>query len=228
MPPPYRGVILDADNTLFDFSRSQRESLEAVLEDHPHLAARAHAPFETANQTVWHQYENGKITSQELRVKRFQLLFEELEISADPDVADERYVNVLATKAYLLPGALELLRYLASRMPVVLGTNGLSSIQRGRVRRAGISRFFTGMVISDELGTPKPERGFFEACLSFLEIPRRSALMVGDSATSDIRGALQAGIDACWYNPERRVYPPGEPEPTWTVLSLLQIQSIVR
>jgi len=48
----------------------------------------------------------------------------------------------------------------------------------------------------------KPSLAFFQAC--FEKIPDfnpSTALMVGDSLTSDIRGGLNAGIRTCWFNP---------------------------
>jgi YjjG family noncanonical pyrimidine nucleotidase len=227
MPRPYRGIILDADNTLFDFSRSQRESLEAVLADQPDYGKRAHAPFEAANRTVWEQYERGNITSEKLRVKRFELLFAELGISRDPDAAARSYLNVLSTKTHMLPGALKLLQSLSARFPLVLGTNGLAAVQRARIERSGIAPYLAGVIISEEIGTPKPDRAFFDTCLSVLGVQPARAMMVGDSPSSDIRGAREACIDACWYNPAGREYPPGEPRPTWTVRTLSQIEAIV-
>ena len=44
---------------------------------------------------------------------------------------------------------------------------------------------------------------FFEA--AFAQIPdfdKKRAILIGDSLTSDIKGANNAGVDACWYNPE--------------------------
>ncbi len=36
-------------------------------------------------------------------------------------------------------------------------------------------------------------------------IARDNCLLVGDSLSSDIRGANNAGIPCCWYNPKRRL-----------------------
>jgi FMN phosphatase YigB (HAD superfamily) len=56
-----------------------------------------------------------------------------------------------------------------------------------------------------ELGTAKPAVEIFEIALAGLGSPaKRSALMVGDSLSSDIQGGRNAGIATCWYNPQRR------------------------
>ena len=57
-----------------------------------------------------------------------------------------------------------------------------------------------GVFISEEIGSPKPQRRFFDHCLSHVEEKDKSRiLIVGDSLTSDIKGGVQAGIPTCWY-----------------------------
>ena len=45
--------------------------------------------------------------------------------------------------------------------------------------------------------------------LNLLGIAADEALMVGDSINSDIRGANNAGIDVCWFNPKGATLPEG-------------------
>jgi HAD superfamily hydrolase (TIGR01549 family) len=88
---------------------------------------------------------------------------------------------------------------------LALVTNGLSDVQRARIERLGLGRYFDAIAISSELGSAKPAPAIFEFALAGLGAPARAtALMVGDSLTSDIRGGRNAGIATCWYNPHRR------------------------
>ena len=60
------------------------------------------------------------------------------------------------------------------------------------------------------MGADKPSAAFFRAC--FDAIPRfdpAPSVMVGDSLTSDIRGARNVGLRSCWYNPQ---YLPPRPD----------------
>ena len=43
--------------------------------------------------------------------------------------------------------------------------------------------------------------------LEILNLPARDVLMIGDSLSSDIQGAINVGIPACWYNPARKPCP---------------------
>ena len=87
-------------------------------------------------------------------------------------------------------------------------TNGVAATQRKRIRAAGIWDYFDDVFISEELDSQKPQKLFFDRCLARLGVGAdgaeaflRTALVIGDSLTSDIKGAFNAGIDSCWYNP---------------------------
>ena len=48
-----------------------------------------------------------------------------------------------------------------------------------------------------------------QKALEMLKISPSEALMIGDSLTSDIQGAINAGVHACWYNPGHKEAPEG-------------------
>jgi 2-haloacid dehalogenase len=51
-------------------------------------------------------------------------------------------------------------------------------------------------------GSPKPHTGFFDYAFERMGDHRRETMLViGDSLSSDIKGANNAGIPCCWYNP---------------------------
>ena len=98
---------------------------------------------------------------------------------------------------------------IAEKLPVLLVTNGMTTIQKNRFARSPLRTLVKGMVISEELGVSKPRPGIFHAALNQLGVSPRDALMVGDGVNSDIRGANAAGIDACWLNPAGKPLPDG-------------------
>jgi 2-haloacid dehalogenase len=81
-------------------------------------------------------------------------------------------------------------------------TNGLSDVQRARIERCGLDDYFDAVIISSEVGHTKPRGEIFDIAFERLGNPSRSsAVMIGDSLTSDIRGGSDYGIATCWYNP---------------------------
>ena len=47
----------------------------------------------------------------------------------------------------------------------------------------------------------KPDAAFFEICLKRIGEPKSSCIMIGDSLTSDMLGAKNAGMDSVWFMP---------------------------
>lgn len=78
----------------------------------------------------------------------------------------------------------------------------------------GLTPYFDGIVISSCEGCQKPDKAFFEVLLSRYGLDREQSIMIGNDKTSDIRGALKAGLDSLYLasnlSPETD---PGLPQP---------------
>jgi 2-haloacid dehalogenase len=59
------------------------------------------------------------------------------------------------------------------------------------------------------MGVDKPSLAYFRRCIAAVEgFDPETAVIVGDSLTSDIRGGRNAGIRTCWFNPRRKAANP--------------------
>ena len=210
----YPGFLLDADNTLLDYGRGEREAfLESVA---PVLAGvppeEARQAYARINAEHWARFERGAITVEELKLGRFRALLDFFGLRADPARLSAEYLAALSEKAFFLPHAREVLMELSRRAALCLITNGLTRVQRGRIRKAGIERFFRAILISEELGLAKPDPRFFLRAAEAAGLPCSELLCVGDNPSADIGGARAAGIAGCWYNPGGAAWPgPGDP-----------------
>ena len=225
----YRGVLLDADNTLFDYDRAEAEALEETfalaVPDVPR--SQAVAAYREINARYWKLFEQGSITAKGLQAGRWADLFQRLGKSGDPSEAAAIYVARLSTKTHFLPGASEFVRELARSARLCLITNGLSRVQRGRLAGSGIEGHFAAVLISEELGFAKPDPRFFLAAGTALNLPASQLLCVGDNPAADIAGARGAGIDACWFSPSGAPWPgPGDP-PEHIVHDLSEVLHLV-
>ena len=221
-------IFFDLDNTLLDFDRGEANALSRAfrqlgIDPTPAVLARYH----DINLRQWELLEEGKLTKDQVLTRRFDLLFAELGVSCDSQAVCDLYESFLAEEHDFIPGALELLEALSPRYSLHLATNGASAVQRRRLADSGILTYFQNIFISEEVGFHKPSPAFFLAC--FAAIPgfdHTSALMVGDSLTSDIRGGRNAGLRTCWFDRLGRPYRP-DVLPDYTVAALDQLPALL-
>ncbi len=201
--PRYDYVLFDADNTLLDFDRAEEEALRTTLTHYGFADLEtAQTRYLAINRALWSRFDRGEVSRERLVVERFAALQRELGGENDPAEVNRFYLACLGEGGYLLPGAAELCRALASSCTLAIVTNGVAVAQRGRFARSGLGETVSYLFISEELGYQKPQREFFDAALQALAVPDRSrVVVVGDSLAADILGAVNAGLDSIWYNP---------------------------
>jgi 2-haloacid dehalogenase len=209
----YRCLLFDADGTLFDYDRAESSALAQVFEQNGLAYDPAYLPvYREVNQLVWQMLEKKQLTSDILKLRRFELLLERIGVAQPAENFSERYLRCLANCSELVDGADGFLKGIAGKYRVAIVTNGLRSVQRSRLERSTIRDHIEAMIISEEIGHSKPAAEFFDLAFARLGNPAKGeVLMVGDSWTADIEGAARYGIDACWYNPKRLPRPASPP-----------------
>jgi YjjG family noncanonical pyrimidine nucleotidase len=202
----YEWLLFDADSTLFDYDRAEASALRRTFEEMGRPFEPGHAEaYRRINGQIWLEFEQGRISQERLRTRRFELLFDAVGVELPPEAFSARYLRNLAEGTYLIDGALEVIQSLHGRIGLMLITNGLKEVQRPRFARSALSGYFADLVISEEVGAAKPDARIFDVAFARMGHPRREAvLMVGDSLTSDMRGGADYGIDTCWFNPGQR------------------------
>ena len=195
----YKGIFIDADDTLFDFQAGEREAVGRVLEHLGIVDPGAAAAYQVINAGLWLDLEKGLTTQAQLKIRRFELLMTRYGVSGNPTEAAEYYVEALSEQSMLLPGALEAVQEVAGRLPVSVVTNGISAVQRGRMSRSPLRFLIKDFVISEEIGIAKPDPRVLEIALGNLGLGREDALMAGDGV-ADMRCAKNAAVDGCWLN----------------------------
>jgi len=107
----------------------------------------------------------------------------------------------------LFDDALPALEFLSARYPLVAVTNGNADLQR-----VGLAHFFRAAISAREFGVAKPDPRIFHAAAGAVDLTPEFVLHVGDDATLDALGALNAGMQAAWLNRGDSAWPhPNEP-----------------
>lgn len=204
----YTTIFWDLDQTLLNFELSMDYAIRAVfgqfgLEINDAVVMR----YEAINRGYWNRFELGRITKEELLVGRFRTLLEELGIDrVTPEEVQSVYQKELGSVFFYMDGAKELVTQLRAegyRQYVV--TNGVNATQANKMKLSGLDQIMDGVFVSELMGYPKPRKEYFDACFALLpDVKREECILVGDSLTSDMRGAANAEITSCWFNPAAR------------------------
>ncbi|NNE96028.1 MAG: noncanonical pyrimidine nucleotidase, YjjG family [Acidimicrobiales bacterium] len=200
--PRYRHLVFDFDHLLFDTDSSEADALATTLRahgvDNPHDLLDT---YQQINRALWHRVELGEITPNEVKSQRFEELADAANLDYDADSVADDYTRGLAAHGALYDGVADMLATLAETHRFSMVTNGIGSVQRGRLQRLGIDDAFDPLIISGEVGVAKPHADIFELVFAaHPDTPRNNFVMIGDSLTSDIQGGTNAGIDTCWYD----------------------------
>ncbi|HUR30614.1 MAG TPA: YjjG family noncanonical pyrimidine nucleotidase [Saprospiraceae bacterium] len=199
----YRWVLFDADHTLFDFDKASEEALSEVLVDHGiEWCEGMYRDYKKINIQCWMEHEQGIIDRDTLVYERFRRYFDFRNLDLDPVTTQQKYLEGLSAKPYLMPGAEEILTWLKDRINLGYITNGMGVVQRPRLESIGWHKKFNVIVIAGEIGFSKPHWEYFNFTHNQMGGPGKSeVLVVGDSLTADIAGAQLFGYHTCWFNP---------------------------
>jgi 2-haloacid dehalogenase len=206
----YRALLIDADDTIFDFGAAEKRAIAEVISFAGVTNPDAPDVYSEINKSYWRKLERGEVTTAFLRVARFRDFADRYNVSIDAQTLADEFVRALSRQHDLIPGALETLEIIAGHMSIAIVTNGIPEVQHARFDASPIMRFVSHLVISGEVGSQKPDPRIVHEALSCLGgVAPKDALLVGDGLLSDILAANRAGVDACWYNPKSLARPEG-------------------
>lgn len=199
----YKYILLDADDTLLDFAAAERAAfLQTLVRFSPegdYDPDALYALYHRVNDELWKALERGETTREALKIDRFSRVFEESRVlrgDTAPAFAAE-YMKSLSHEGVLVPGALETCKRLSEKYRLYIVTNGTSFVQHGRLDDSPISKYICDLFISEDIGVNKPAPEFFDRVIDAVGDRERSHyVVVGDSVTSDINGAVASGLDS--------------------------------
>lgn len=200
--------FFDLDDTLLDFQKSQIISFEKTFLDYgiENSLEVFFDRYRALSNNLWSQFEKNEIKKETLRVRRFELLFEEFKIDIDPYKFSDGYLKHLAENNFEILNARRVLDQLKSAgKELSIITNGIRSVQHERLHKSGLISYFTNIVVSEDAGVAKPHPQIFEHALNISNLKTNNAIIIGDKIEADVLGGLNAGIHTCWYNPSGRL-----------------------
>ena len=124
-------LLFDLDNTLLDFDKAEANAITRALDDVGiSVTNEMRDCYHKINLAQWKLLEQGKMTREEVKMRRFKLLFQEFDIKASPQEVAKHYQDYLGQGHYFIEGAEEVLQELSKRFRIYLVTNGTLSVQK--------------------------------------------------------------------------------------------------
>ena len=207
---PYTDLFIDFDDTLCDTHGNADLALREVFDDFGLQQWFAHpedfyTAYWQANIDLWQRYGRGEVTRQFLIVERFR---RPLSCGKGLDVTEQlcldmndRFLDHCAEKPGVVEGAHELVNYLLDRgYRLHLCSNGFHEVQYRKIHSCGFDGCFHSIILSEDAGVNKPSKGFFDYAFRLSGASPENTLMIGDGWDSDMRGAIDYGLDTMFFN----------------------------
>lgn len=221
----YQWILFDADETLFHFDAFA--GLQRMFSGYGvEFGKEQFIEYQLVNKPLWVQYQDNEITAQQLQETRFEYWAQKVGVT--PKAMNSAFMMAMAEICTPLDGARDLLdSLLANNVKMGIITNGFTELQKIRLEKTEFSHYFELIIISEQVGVAKPDKRIFEHTFSMMgEVELSNILMVGDNPDSDVLGGMNAGVDTCWLNAANLACP-NEVKPTYTVTSLVELQTIL-
>ena len=246
----YKAVFIDWDDTIGDFVGAAKRALQEMYDKYElsdYFASHEEfvSLYKPHNIELWDKYGKDLVTKEFLRVDRFlyPLLHGSkinvqgslsvvqdssilLDLRALAEQMSEDFLHLTTKYFSLLPGAEELVRYLAKKYPLTVVTNGFIEVQYEKFDKSGLRDCFSHIVLSEEVGCQKPNPRIYEEALRMNGVSAAETVMIGDSWNSDIQGAINAGIDQIWIRKSKDPLPDGQ-SATYLVHTLSDVMEIL-
>jgi HAD superfamily hydrolase (TIGR01509 family) len=218
-----KAVSLDLDDTLWPIwptiERAEKVLHDWLVANAPMAAALFSNPSarqeirdEVVNRHPELKHDLSSVRRESIRVALYRA-------GENPLLAEQAFDVFFAQRqrVTLFEDARPALEFLSTRVPLVSVSNGNANLEL-----VGLASHFRGSISAREFGVGKPDPRIFHAAAGALDIMPEEMLHVGDDATLDVLGALNAGMQAAWLNRADHLWP-HEQQPDVTVTNLLEL-----
>jgi putative hydrolase of the HAD superfamily len=205
-------IFFDLDHTLWDFDKNSEIAFNRIFKNKfPDICCNDFIEkYIPINQACWKLYQNDEISHPELRYNRLKLSFDAINIAvSDEDINQiaNDYIDSLTENNHLFDGAIEILEYLKPKYKLHIITNGFANIQDKKINNALLSGYFSTITNSESAGVKKPNSIIFDYAVNLAQASKENCIMIGDCLDADVNGALNAGLDAIFFNDKKMKAP---------------------
>lgn len=198
-----KAVLIDIDDTIFDFEKCSKNAFKNTLKKLDlNYKDKDFSYFNFVNDILWTKQKSGKLTINEVFMKRSEIMSKYFKINIEYENFNDLFVKYLYDEIVLVDEIEDLLSYLSKKYKIYAASNGIYDMQVNRLRKSNLDKYFKGIFVSDNIGYEKPDKRFFEKIMNLTKYSNNDLIMVGDSIKSDIIGAKNSKIKSIYFNKE--------------------------
>jgi putative hydrolase of the HAD superfamily len=190
---------------LWDFDKNSGLTFEKIFEIHEVDVSleKFLNVYEPINFKYWKLYREEKVTKQELRYGRLKDTFNEIDISLSDQLIDnlsEDYIVYLSSFNYVFDSTYDVLDYLNAKYELHIITNGFEEAQEKKMKASNLRKYFSTVTNSEMVGVKKPNPKIFNFAMDLSNSKPEHSVMIGDSLEADIKGAIDVGMQALYFD----------------------------
>ncbi|MGA5562980.1 HAD family hydrolase [Streptomyces platensis] len=202
---PLHAVLWDLDDTLFDYTGSDRAGVlrhlrtEGLLDTYGGEEA-ALERWRTAMETEFARFLAGEVGFLDHRRGRARTFLGTPLSDTEADAWFGRYLAHYEASWTLFPDSAPALAALAPLIRQAVLSNATTANQERKLAALGIRTRFEAVFCADELGCAKPAAEAFTGACQALGLTPGEVVYVGDRLDIDALGARDAGLTAVWLD----------------------------
>jgi len=196
-------LIFDLDDTLINFAATRQAAhceLAKLLDSEGIDSAAFLRACTEVDRPLFRLFEQGQLTRQEYRMKRFADPFGLIGVAPQGDIVsrlNKAFMDCVNDTPQLYDDVWPVLTALRARgTQTAILTNGPSDGQRRKLKATGLDQWVDHIAIGEEIGVSKPNAQAFHSVVQRFACDAADTLMVGDSPELDYDAALGAGLQA--------------------------------
>jgi putative hydrolase of the HAD superfamily len=230
----YKHIFWDLDHTLWDFEKNSVAALQQVyhqfalmdkgVEDFNEFSIRYHAH----NDKYWERFRKGFITREVMRWKRMYATMMDYKIVDEKLAGDmgEAYLAFLPLQINVFDNAIDILQHCADKgVQQHIITNGFEGTQMQKMTNSKMLHFFDAIITSEKAMSLKPHAPIYAFAFAKTGATIEDSVMIGDAVDVDVKGAMDVGMDAVWFNPHGLV---SDQKRTHEVKELKELFAIIK
>lgn len=205
-----REVIFDIDDTMYSYTRYNEiamEGMDRYVREHFDVPTDVFRRDYAAMQAETEARLGENNAASHSRHIWIQELLEKWGAPLFPHVLDMywSYWGTLLKECRPEPGLLDCMKDLKARgIRIGVGSDMTTLVQYEKLKALGAAPYIDHMVTSQEAGVEKPHPDFMRLCIRKSGFAPEECLFVGDNLRKDVLGAMDVGMRAVWYNPEKK------------------------